>query len=81
MRRQPVSPLPTSVRKVLHLLRESALCYQQTDRTAEAKAGAQRVLTANPKFTIGNWRRTQFRNDVAQLEADVAALQQAGLPE
>jgi adenylate cyclase len=57
------------------------LCYQQTDRTTEAKAGAQRVLTANPKFTIGNWRRTQFRNDVAQLEADVAALQAAGLPE
>src|SRR5438552_13664681 len=57
------------------------LCYQHTHRTTEAKAAAQRVLTANPKFTIGNWRRTQFRNDVAQLKADVAALQAAGLPE
>jgi adenylate cyclase len=57
------------------------LCYQQTGQITEAKAGAQRVLAANPKFTIGNWRKTQFRNDVAQLEADVAALEAAGLPD
>jgi adenylate cyclase len=57
------------------------LCYQQTGRITEAKAGAQRVLATNPKFTIGNWRKTQFRNDVAQLEADVAALEAAGLPD
>jgi len=56
------------------------LCYQQTGRITEAKAGAQRVLAANPKFTIGNWRKTQFRNDVAQFEADVAALEAAGFP-
>ena len=57
------------------------LCYQHTGRITEAKAGAQRVLAANPKFTIGNWRKTQFQNDVAQLEADVAALEAAGLPD
>ena len=57
------------------------LCYQQTRRMTEAKAGARQALAANPKFTIGNWRKTQFRNDVAQLEADVAALEAAGLPE
>jgi adenylate cyclase len=57
------------------------LCYAQTGRIVEAKRSAQRVLAANPKFTIGNWRKTQFRNDVAQLEADVGALQAAGLPE
>lgn len=56
------------------------LCYQQMGRIPEAKAVAQRVLAANPKFTIGNWRKTQFRNDVAQFEADVAALEAAGLP-
>jgi hypothetical protein len=38
-----------------------------------------RVLAANPKFMIGNWRKTQFRNDMAQLEADVAALEAGGL--
>jgi adenylate cyclase len=57
------------------------LCYQQMGRITEAKASAQRLLAANPKFTIGNWRKTQFRNDVAQLEADVAALEVAGLPD
>ena len=57
------------------------LCYQRTGRSAEAKASARRVLAANPKFTIGNWRKTQFGNDVAYLEADVAALVAAGLPD
>ena len=57
------------------------LCYQRTGRIDDARAGARRVLAANPKFTIGNWRKTQFGNDAAFLEADVAALAAAGLPE
>ena len=57
------------------------LCYQRTGRDDEAKAGARRVLAANPKFTIGNWRKTQFGSDVAYVEADVAALEAAGLPD
>lgn len=57
------------------------LCYQRTGRSDEAKAGARRVLAANPKFTVGNWRKTQFGNDLEYLEADVAALEAAGLPE
>jgi adenylate cyclase len=57
------------------------LCYQRTGRSDEAKAGARGVLVANPKFTIGNWRKTQFGNDLAYIEDDVAALEAAGLPE
>ena len=57
------------------------LCYQRTGRSDEAKAGARRVLATNPQFTIANWRKTQFGNDVASLEADVATLKAAGLPD
>jgi len=56
------------------------LCYQRMGRSAEATAGARRVLAAHPTFTIGKWRKMQFGNDVAYLEADVAALEAAGLP-
>jgi hypothetical protein len=37
-------------------------------------------LAHRPGFTIAAWRKTQFRRDRAQLEADLAALRDAGLP-
>jgi adenylate cyclase len=56
------------------------LCYQHMGRESEAKDAATRVLAANPKFTIVNWKKTQFGSDVAYLEADAAALEARGLP-
>ena len=43
-------------------------------------AAAERVLVAHRNFTIASWQRTQFHRDRARLEADLAALQAAGLP-
>jgi hypothetical protein len=50
-------------------------------RSDDAKAGVRRVMTANPKFSIGNWVKTPFGNDAAYLEAGVAARKAAGLPD
>ncbi|MEO5699369.1 MAG: adenylate/guanylate cyclase domain-containing protein [Casimicrobiaceae bacterium] len=57
------------------------LCHQQMGRPDDAAADARRVLAANPHFTVANWRKTQVRRDGAQLDAEVAWLAAAGLPE
>jgi len=63
--------------------------------TTLSKLSGLRVIARNSTFVykgravdvrevgreLDNWRKMQFRNDVAQLEADVAALEAAGLPD
>jgi hypothetical protein len=39
------------------------------------------AILANPSLTIGKWIDVQFRSDTAELEADIAALRAAALPE
>ena len=57
------------------------IVYGELGRHEESRAEAERLLQARPKFTIASWRQTQFYHDPARLEADVAALREAGLPE
>lgn len=61
-------------------LTDMVIAYQQTDRPEEAKRTADQLLAARPNFTVAAWLKTQFsRRDMAQVEADAAALRAAGL--
>jgi adenylate cyclase len=62
-------------------LTDLVIAYQQNGQPELAKQTAVRLLAARPKFTIASWKNTQFRADTKQLEADMAALRAAGLPE
>ncbi len=62
-------------------LTDLVLIYAQTARMDEAKATAQQLLTAQPKFTVKGWADTQFRSDEAQFAAEIAALRASGLPD
>ena len=62
-------------------LTDLIITYQQNGQPELAKQTAQRFLAARPKFTIASWKKTQFRADTRQLEADMAALRAAGVPE
>ncbi len=53
---------------------------QQGGRPDEARKTAEHLLAARPDFTIAAWQKTQFCQNPARLEADVAALGAAGLP-
>jgi len=62
-------------------LTDIVIAYQQTGRPEEARRAAEQLLAARPKFTVAAWLKTQFsRRDMAQVEADAAALRAAGLP-
>jgi len=57
------------------------IIYQETGQADEARRTAERLLAARRDFTITAWLKTQFiRRNAARLEADVAALRNAGLP-
>ena len=57
------------------------IAYQEKGRAEEAKRTGERLMAARPEFTIAGWRKTQFmRRDKARIEADAAALRDAGLP-
>ena len=58
-----------------------AILYQQAGRDDEAKAESAKLLAVRPAFTVRAFAATQFRKDVAAVEADLAALKVAGLPE
>jgi adenylate cyclase len=58
-----------------------AIIYETLGRHDEARAEAVRLKDTRPGFSIGEWSRTQFFKNPAQLEADIAALRAAGLPE
>ena len=62
-------------------LTDLIITYQQNGQPELAKQTAQRFLAARPKFTVASWKNTQFRADTKQLEADIAALRAAGVPE
>ena len=56
------------------------IIYQQTGQVEKARRTAGQLLAARPNFTISEWFKTQFRRYAAQVEADKAALRDAGLP-
>ena len=56
------------------------ITYQELGQAEEAKQTAKHLLAARWDFTIASWRKTQFRRDRERLEADLAALEAAGLP-
>ena len=58
-----------------------AILYQQAGRTEDAKAEVAKLLAARPNFTIRSFAASQFRKDTASVDADLAALRAAGLPE
>ena len=57
------------------------ILYGDLGRKEDAQAEAARLLAARPGFTISAWRRSQSYKDPARLEADVAALRAAGVPQ
>jgi adenylate cyclase len=61
-------------------LTDLVIIYQQTGQPEKARRTAEQLLAARPNFTISEWFKTQFRRDTAQVEADKAALRDAGLP-
>jgi len=61
-------------------LTDLVIIYQQTGQPEKARRTAEQLLAARPNFTISEWFKTQFRRDAAQVEADKAALRDAGLP-
>jgi tetratricopeptide (TPR) repeat protein len=58
-----------------------AIIYQQTGRSEDARAEIAKLRAARPGFTVRTFAGTQFRRDTAAVEADLAALRAAGLPE
>jgi adenylate cyclase len=61
-------------------LTDLVIAYWENRQPEEAKQTAKRLLAIRPDFTIASWLKTQFRRDVARLEADIAALRSAELP-
>jgi len=61
-------------------LTDLVIIYQQTSQPEKARRTVEQLLAARPNFTISEWFKTQFRRDAAQVEADKAALRDAGLP-
>ncbi|MHC4791913.1 MAG: adenylate/guanylate cyclase domain-containing protein, partial [Planctomycetota bacterium] len=47
----------------------------------EAKALADTVLKLDPNFSLGNWQKSLFYKDPADLDRHLNALRKAGLPE
>lgn len=64
-----------------HPVVDIILVQEQTGALEDARLTASELMTLRPEFTIGYWRGTQTRSDVAQLERDLASLRAVGLPE
>jgi adenylate cyclase len=58
-----------------------AIIYQQTGREEEARAEIAKLRAARSNYTVTSYAAAQFRKDTAGLQADIAALRAAGLPE
>jgi adenylate cyclase len=58
-----------------------AIVLVRLGRTDEARAAVVKALEAEPSFTQAIWREGGFYSDPAILDAEIAALAQAGLPE
>jgi adenylate cyclase len=62
-------------------LTDLVIIYQESGPAEEARRTAEQLMAARPGFTIAAWLKTQFiRRDTARVEADTAALRDAGLP-
>ncbi|HSF94847.1 MAG TPA: adenylate cyclase, partial [Thermohalobaculum sp.] len=57
------------------------LTYGRSGRPEEAARMAAELISIRQDFTISRWAETQIRADSDDLEADIAALRAAGLPE
>ena len=57
------------------------IIHEQLGDTGTARKWADRLLSVFPDFTIGAWRKTQFRSNQESLERDVQSLRALGLPE
>jgi adenylate cyclase len=64
-----------------HGITDLVIIYEQLGQPEKAKAWATQLLLAEPKFSVSSWADTQFRKDTARLEAEMAALRAAGLPD
>jgi hypothetical protein len=62
-------------------LADFVMIQEQTGNLEEARKTAAQLIAARSSFTIASFLRTQFRSDVEQLEADVASLRAAVIPE
>jgi hypothetical protein len=62
-------------------LADMIMIQEQIGHLEEARKTAGLLIAARPAFTIASFLRTQFRSDISQLEADVASLRAAGVPE
>jgi adenylate cyclase len=60
--------------------RDLIIAYERAGRHEEAQRAAVRLLAFQPRFTVRAWIDSQFRSDTEELEADIAALRAAGLP-
>jgi adenylate cyclase len=58
-----------------------AIIYQQAGRAEEARAEISKLRAARAGYTVGSFATTQYRKDTAGVEADLAALRAAGLPD
>ena len=58
-----------------------AILYEQAGRDDEAKAEIAKLLSARPNYSVRAFADTQFNRDTTKIEADIAALRAAGLPE
>jgi len=58
-----------------------AIIYQQAGRAEEARAEIAKLRATRSNYTVTSFAAAQFRKDTTALEADIAALRAAGLPE
>jgi adenylate cyclase len=61
-------------------LADLVIAYSQNGQTQLAVETAKRLAGQNRNFTIRAWAATQIRRDADQLDADMSALRNAGLP-
>lgn len=61
-------------------LADLVITYVQKGDYEGARRAAGALMAARPNFTVQLWKDTQFRRDAALLQADAAALREAGLP-
>ncbi len=62
-------------------LLDLVIVYRELGDVDEAKRCAADLMKSRPDFTIEAWTKTQFQTDQSRLDADIAALRAAGLPE
>jgi adenylate cyclase len=62
-------------------LADIVMIQEQAGQIDEARQTAAQLIAVRPTFTVTSWARTQFRQDVQQMAADIASLRAAGIPE